>query len=179
MFNVLADGTMVIATDGTVLDVNPAALAILRCSRDELEHDDWWRPTARRAPPTATPLTLARQPRHDRAPRERRPVTASRLIVRRGDGVDRLISINYEPLIGDASGAVQSAVVISFRDITDLRRREEEYQRFAALVAISDDFVAIADLDGAVQYVNEAGRRLVGLGLDDDVTRVHDPRLLL
>jgi diguanylate cyclase (GGDEF)-like protein/PAS domain S-box-containing protein len=167
VFNVLVDGTMMIATDGTVLDVNPAALAILRWRREDLEHENWWaRLRARTA--DGAPLTPLTSP-GARAMRERRPVHDSRLIVRRGDGVDRLISINYEPLVGDASGAV-SGFVISFRDITDIRRREEEYQRFAALVAISDDFVAIADLDGAVQYVNEAGRRLVGLGPDDNVT---------
>ena len=167
VFNVLADGTMVIATDGRVLDVNPAALAILRCSRDELAHETWWARLRARTTDGA-PLTPVTSPGR-RATRERRPVHDSRLIVRRGDGVDRLISINYEPLASEAEGAV-SAFVISFRDITDLRLREEEYQRFAALVAISDDFVAIADLDGAVQYVNEAGRRLVGLGPDDNVT---------
>jgi diguanylate cyclase (GGDEF)-like protein/PAS domain S-box-containing protein len=166
VFNVMAEGTMVIAADGTVLDVNPAALSILRHPRDEL-HGDWWTRLRARYP-DGTAVTPAGSP-GTTAARERRGVHGTRLIVRRGDGVDRLISINYEPLIGEAPND-SAGVVISFRDITDFQRREEEYQRFAALVAISDDFVALADLDGAVQYVNEAGRRLVGLGRDDDVT---------
>ena len=59
VFNVLADGTMVIATDGRVLDVNPAALAILRFSRDELERGTWWARLRVRTPDGAplTPVT--------------------------------------------------------------------------------------------------------------------------
>jgi PAS domain S-box-containing protein len=38
-----------------------------------------------------------------------------------------------------------------------------ETQQFAALVELSDDFIAIAGLDGGIVYVNPGGRRLVGL----------------
>jgi PAS domain S-box-containing protein len=36
-------------------------------------------------------------------------------------------------------------------------------QQFMALVELSDDFIAIADLDSVVTYLNPGGRRLVGL----------------
>ena len=48
--------------------------------------------------------------------------------------------------------------------------RTEELVRFQALVETSNDFIAIAGLDGAVLYVNPAGRAMVGLPADHDVT---------
>ncbi len=49
-------------------------------------------------------------------------------------------------------------------------RLEDARDRFVALVENSDEFVAMAELNGKVLYVNAAGRRLVGLELDRDVT---------
>ena len=42
MFNVLAEGILVMEANGTVLDVNPAALGILGLDRSELDRSDWW-----------------------------------------------------------------------------------------------------------------------------------------
>jgi PAS domain S-box-containing protein len=38
-----------------------------------------------------------------------------------------------------------------------------ETEQFAALVELSDDFIAIADLDGRCLYVNRGGRRMLGI----------------
>lgn len=51
-----------------------------------------------------------------------------------------------------------------------LRAANDELLKFQALVETSGDFIAIALLDGSVAYVNPAGRRLVGLPDDADVT---------
>lgn len=40
---------------------------------------------------------------------------------------------------------------------------EADWQRFAALVENSSDFIAMSSLEGQILYVNEAGRKLVGL----------------
>lgn len=56
----------------------------------------------------------------------------------------------------------------------DTARRQsltEERQRFFALVENSPDFIGIADVAGVPVYVNPAGRRMVGLGLEEDVGR--------
>jgi PAS domain S-box-containing protein len=50
---------------------------------------------------------------------------------------------------------------------TDLRQ-------FKALVEASTDFIAIADLDGTVRYVNPPGRSLIGMPPEVDVTRTAD-----
>ncbi len=63
------------------------------------------------------------------------------------------------------------------QDITELRASEEVLQatnadlmQFRALVETSRNFIAIAGLDGTVQYVNPAGREMVGMSPDVDVT---------
>ncbi|TAD93066.1 MAG: PAS domain S-box protein, partial [Oscillatoriales cyanobacterium] len=49
------------------------------------------------------------------------------------------------------------------RDITERKRAEEERQKFVSLIENSSDFIAMATLEGQTLFVNEAGRRLVGL----------------
>lgn len=55
--------------------------------------------------------------------------------------------------------------------LTAIGEKEAELLRFRALVEASDDFIAMARPDGAVIYVNPAGRRLVGIE-DPDVSRM-------
>jgi PAS domain S-box-containing protein len=47
-----------------------------------------------------------------------------------------------------------------------------EHQRLAAVVANAASFIAFATMEGQVLYINEAGRRLMGLGPDEDVTHL-------
>ena len=54
-------------------------------------------------------------------------------------------------------------------DITDRKRAEEERQKFFTLVENSRDFIAVADLEGNVEYVNPAGRDLLGIANADAV----------
>lgn len=63
------------------------------------------------------------------------------------------------------------------QDVTQLRATERRLQqanlelgKFQALVEASHDFIAMARLDGSVDYVNPHGRAMVGLSPDDDVT---------
>jgi PAS domain S-box-containing protein len=53
---------------------------------------------------------------------------------------------------------------------TEIEAKHVELLRFQSLVETSDDFVAIAQLDGTVLYLNPAGRRLVGIDPHRDVT---------
>jgi PAS domain S-box-containing protein len=63
------------------------------------------------------------------------------------------------------------------QDVTELRSAEQalreavaDLKRFKALVEASPDFIAIADLDGTVRYVNPPGRAMVGMDDAVDVT---------
>ena len=70
-----------------------------------------------------------------------------------------------DPATGSASllGTVQ-------RDVSERRAAEQELLRFSSLVEASGDFIAIAGVDGRVQYVNPGGRAIVGLDPHADVT---------
>ncbi|MET1060011.1 MAG: ATP-binding protein [Nocardioides sp.] len=48
--------------------------------------------------------------------------------------------------------------------------KNDELMRFQSLVEATGDFIAIAGIDGSVIYLNPAGRDLVGLDADIDVT---------
>ena len=49
------------------------------------------------------------------------------------------------------------------RDITERKKEEEERQKFVSLIENSSDFIAMATLEGQTLFVNEAGRKMVGI----------------
>ncbi|HEY4107240.1 MAG TPA: ATP-binding protein [Polyangiaceae bacterium] len=56
------------------------------------------------------------------------------------------------------------------RELSEFTRAEQRARQFEALIEHSDDFVAMATLEGAVLFVNQAGRRLLGIAPDADVS---------
>ncbi|WP_050733249.1 PAS domain S-box protein [Methylobacterium sp. ARG-1] len=78
-----------------------------------------------------------------------------------GTGEVRLLEVSSGP-VRDAEGAIQAAVTVLV-DVGDQRRADAETRRLAALVEQSQDFIGLAAPDGSVDFVNEAGRRLIGL----------------
>lgn len=58
------------------------------------------------------------------------------------------------------------------RDVSERKRGERDQARLASIVRNSEDFIGIAGLDGTPQFVNAAGRRLVGFG-DRDLGDTH------
>jgi PAS domain S-box-containing protein len=61
------------------------------------------------------------------------------------------------------------SILGSFIDITDRKRAEQEASNLVSLVQNTSDFVGIASMEGKVTFVNDGGRKLVGLSLDYDV----------
>ncbi|WP_372729450.1 PAS domain S-box protein, partial [Nocardioides sp.] len=86
------------------------------------------------------------------------------------DGRRWLVDARTVAIDGDAPMAVAIMTIVDDTDVrSQLTAREEELERFAALVELSSDFIAMAELDGTVSYVNRAGRALVGLTSDEAV----------
>lgn len=56
------------------------------------------------------------------------------------------------------------AVQVIARDMTDRKRAEAERQKLAAVVHHSRELVNLATLDGNMTFLNEAGRRMLGIG---------------
>ena len=160
VFSSMIEGVLVLDSTGAVADANTGALRIMGTTREGLARGDWWaRHHFRRA--DGRPVHPA-DSAGLRAMQTRSRIVDSRLLFRRGDGVDRLVSISYEPIFGP-TGADPMGLVLSFQDVTDRDRSDVDLQRFESLVAISNDFIAIATLDGAVEYINPTGQRMVGL----------------
>jgi PAS domain S-box-containing protein len=61
-------------------------------------------------------------------------------------------------------------VAVLFRNITKRKRTEEAQRMLAALVENSPDFIGLTSLEGRPIFVNPAGRKIVGLRNEDEVT---------
>jgi len=48
-------------------------------------------------------------------------------------------------------------------------RAQDEANRFISLIQSSDEFISMAGLDGEIRFINDGGRRMLGIDLDRDV----------
>lgn len=55
------------------------------------------------------------------------------------------------------------------RDITERIKAEETRERLMAILEATPDLVAILELDGNLRYLNGAGRRLLGLSVEENI----------
>ena len=61
------------------------------------------------------------------------------------------------------------------REIEERKRAEEEAKRFEALIQHSGELIAMASLDGRVMFINQAGKKLLGIAPEADVTELDMP----
>jgi len=73
--------------------------------------------------------------------------------------------------IMDEAGEVDF-LVFSLKEVTEQVQAAEERRRLVEILENTPDFVGIADFYGNLQYLNRAGRTMVGVGLDEDVTNL-------
>lgn len=85
----------------------------------------------------------------------------------RKDGTVFPVEIGLAPLETSKGRQVLASII----DISARRRAEQEQRRLAAILEATSDFVGTTDLEGRVLYVNAAGRRMCGIGEDDDITK--------
>jgi PAS domain S-box-containing protein len=57
----------------------------------------------------------------------------------------------------------------SMMDLTKLNSKEEELKKLASIVQRSSDFIGYANLNGQSVFINEAGRKMIGIEPKDDV----------
>ncbi len=87
-------------------------------------------------------------------------------------GGTRRYEVSSAPVRGE-DGRLLAAVTILV-DVEDRLRAEARAARLAAIVEQSGDLIGIADAEGRVEYVNPAGRALVGL--TDEAAKVAQVR---
>jgi two-component system, cell cycle sensor histidine kinase and response regulator CckA len=65
------------------------------------------------------------------------------------------------------------AALVVAQDITERKKAEEEKQKFCTLVEYSRDFIAVADLLDNVEYINPAGRAMLGIAETESLKGTH------
>lgn len=89
------------------------------------------------------------------------------------DGSERISVANYAPRI-NSRGKV-SGFYTAIADVTQRKRTEVEAMRLATIIENSIDYIGIADLNSRIVMINRAGREMIGLDADADVTQLHVP----
>lgn len=90
---------------------------------------------------------------------------------RRKDGGLIDVSVTVSP-IRDASGAIVGASKVA-RDITEQKRFGEERENLLRLIEHSPDFIATADLEGRITFMNSGARKMIGWDLEKDPHTLH------
>lgn len=142
------DAIVIIDADGFFIEQNCAHQSLLECTDTELEAE--------------TPRLIVGERFSDIAKSLAQNGTF------RGEttnftknGIKLAIDIAAYSVINDGGDVI--CYVCVKRDITERKRAEEERQKFVSLIENSSDFISMATLEGQTLFVNEAGRRLVGL----------------
>lgn len=134
------EGIVVHSRDGTIVSCNPSAERILRLSADEIIGRDWahWRAIREDGTvigPEENPAAMAAT--------TGRPQSDVVMGIHTADGELRWVAVNAEPVPGDDGHP--SAVVASFSDIAERRRREELVNRLGRILEQSRDEVHVFD----------------------------------
>jgi rsbT co-antagonist protein RsbR len=74
-------------------------------------------------------------------------------------------------LVRDADGGVQF-ILCMIECITERKLAEESLNRLVAILEATTDFVVNADIHGRLLYMNQAGRRVMGIGSSEGVSHL-------
>jgi len=87
----------------------------------------------------------------------------------RPDGAIRWIRVRSFQVRDGADKLIRHTGIVT--DITDGKHAEASRDRLVAILEATPDLVSIYDPDGNLTYLNRAGRRILGVGMDEDITK--------
>jgi PAS domain S-box-containing protein len=77
---------------------------------------------------------------------------------------------------GEITCRLENGVTVAtrgiFRDVTERRKTEQARDRLASILEATTDMVGISDPGGRLLYVNQSGRKAIGLSPDEDITNM-------
>ncbi len=136
LFDTITEGVVLIAPDGQVVSANPAAEYILGLTQSEIEGSYYDNPDWYFLHPDGTPM-----PREEfataRVMKEKCPVLAVIMGVRRPDGAVFWINVNAVPLL-DETGTLKG-IVVTFTDITSRKQAEEQLLQVNQQISLLTD----------------------------------------
>lgn len=65
-----------------------------------------------------------------------------------------------------------TSVLIMIQDISETKQTKEDLQRLTAILETTSDFVSTSLPNQKVTYINQAGKKLVGIGENDDISEL-------
>jgi PAS domain S-box-containing protein/putative nucleotidyltransferase with HDIG domain len=126
LFETMAEGIVLIAPDGQIVQANPAAERILGLKRSEIEARNYVGPEWEILRPDGTPMPPDEMA-GPRAMKEMHLVKDVIMGVKRPDGTISWINVSAAPLMDEADRL--KGVVGTFADITERKRAEEELRQ--------------------------------------------------
>src|SRR3989338_6206474 len=95
-------------------------------------------------------------------------VWSGEIVNRRKDGMLYAEEQTITP-VRDAQGDIIHFIAIK-QNITDRKRAEKERARLISVIEATTDLVGISDPQGRAFYINKNGRKMVGIGEDEDIS---------
>jgi len=100
---------------------------------------------------------------------DRRTTGRAEFRYRHADGRYVWLEVVGKVILADPGGAA-SGVVLSARDISERKTASLQRERLVDIVEASPDFIGFADpITTHIQYMNRGGRRMCGIGEDEDL----------
>ncbi|MBI4986200.1 MAG: PAS domain S-box protein [Rhodocyclales bacterium] len=164
--------TFMVALDtaGRITMINRAGYELLDYEESELLGRNWFATCLPQPTGSAKVLPAFRRIMTGESP----PIKSHEQAVCCRDGAQRLIAWR-NAYITDAAGAIVG-VLSSGQDVTERRQAEEQLRKLAQVVEQSPHGVIVANLDGDMEYVNEAFVQTTGYRRDEVIGQ--NPRIL-
>ena len=67
----------------------------------------------------------------------------------------------------------RNGVTIYYQDLTERLQAKDEPSRLVSILEATTDFVSIFDTKGKPPFINRAGRQLIGIGEDEDISQIN------